>query len=196
MSLWGCPLHPTWEPAPSSGFPPAPPLGRPPPPAHTLTPSSGLLRFIPTLSVAEASFLPWLSAWIVQEGNRRMSFCSQSWPSVPLQIFTNSLKKCIWSHNVWYCLGLVQIKSHHCPVLGTQTLSGKLIYKYSHLKSTELVFFLKNQLINFGLCWVFVTVWGFSLVAVHGGYSLLQCAGLWWWLLSLCSTGSRVCELQ
>lgn len=146
MSLWGCPLHPTWEPAPSSGFPAAPPLGCPPPPALTLASSSGLLRFIPTLLVAETSFLPWLSDWIVQEGNRRMSFCPQSCSSVPLQIFTSSLKKMYLEPqcNVWYCLGLVQIKSHHCPVLGTQNLSGKLMYKYSHLKSTELVFFLKS----------------------------------------------------
>ena len=67
------------------------------------------------------------------------------------------------------------MKSHHCPVLRTQNLSGKLTYKYSHLKSTVLVFFLKNSLINFGLCWVFVTEWGFSLAVVNGGYSLLQC---------------------
>lgn len=93
MSVWGGLSHPTWELAPSLGFPPAPPLGCPPSPAHTLAPSSGLLQFHPNpLSVAETSFLPWLFDWIVQEGNRRMRFCSRSCPSVPLQIFTNSFK--------------------------------------------------------------------------------------------------------
>ena len=146
MSLWGCPFHPTWEPAPSSGFPPAPPLGCPPSPAHTLAPSSGLLWFHPNpLSVAETSFLPWLFDWIVQEGNRRMSFCSRSCPSVPFRSSLIHLKMYLEpQYSAAYCLGLAQIKSHHCPVLGTQNLSGKLIYKYGHLKSTVLVFFLKN----------------------------------------------------
>ena len=143
MSLWGCPLHPTWELAPS-GFPPAPPLGRPPPPAHTLAPSSGLLQFHPN-SAGGRDFFPALAFCLNCSGRKQedellfsvLSFSASS----DLHYF---IKKCIWSHNVWYRLGLVQIKSHHCPVLGTQTLSGKLIYKYSHLKSTELVFFLKN----------------------------------------------------
>ena len=46
--------------------------------------------------------------------------------------------------------------------------------------------------IYFWLCWVFVSVWGLSLVAENGGHSSLRCAGL---SLSqpllLRSTGSR-----
>ena len=46
--------------------------------------------------------------------------------------------------------------------------------------------------IYFWLCWVFVSVWGFSLVAASGGHSSSRCAGL---SLSrpllLWSTGSR-----
>ena len=35
------------------------------------------------------------------------------------------------------------------------------------------------------LCWIFIAVQGFSLVAASGGYPLLQCVGfpLWWLLL-------------
>ena len=44
----------------------------------------------------------------------------------------------------------------------------------------------------FWLHWVFFAVCGFSLVAVTGGYSLLQCMGFSLrWLLLLHSTGSR-----
>ena len=47
-------------------------------------------------------------------------------------------------------------------------------------------------MIYFWLCWIFVSVWGLSLVAASGGHSSLQCAGL---SLSrpllLRSTGSR-----
>ena len=46
--------------------------------------------------------------------------------------------------------------------------------------------------IYFWLRWVFVAVRGLSLVAVSGGYSSLLGAGfLLWWLLLLCSMGSR-----
>ena len=54
--------------------------------------------------------------------------------------------------------------------------------------------FLKNFLfiIYFWLCWVFVSVWGLSLVAASGGHSSLRCAGLSLSLpLLLRSTGSR-----
>ena len=44
----------------------------------------------------------------------------------------------------------------------------------------------------FLLCWVFVSVWGLSLVAVSGGHSSSQCTGLsLLWPLLLWSTGSR-----
>ena len=40
--------------------------------------------------------------------------------------------------------------------------------------------------------WVFIATCRLSLVAVSGGYSLLQCAGFsLWWLLFLWSMGSR-----
>ena len=46
--------------------------------------------------------------------------------------------------------------------------------------------------IYFWLCWVFVSVQGLSLVAVSGGHSSSQCAGLSLsWPLLLQSTGSR-----
>ena len=46
--------------------------------------------------------------------------------------------------------------------------------------------------IYFWLCWVFVSVWGLSLVAASGGQSSSQCAGLWLSRpLLLQSTGSR-----
>ena len=42
------------------------------------------------------------------------------------------------------------------------------------------------------LCWVFVSVWGLSLVAASGGHSSSRCAGLSLsWPLLLRSTGSR-----
>ena len=55
------------------------------------------------------------------------------------------------------------------------------------------VFFLIIIIIfYFWLCWVFVTARGFSLVAVSGVYSSLQCARFSLsWLLLLQSTGSR-----
>ena len=50
--------------------------------------------------------------------------------------------------------------------------------------------FLINYL--FWLCWVFVSVRGFSLVAASGGHSSSRCAGLSLsWPLLLRSTGSR-----
>ena len=50
---------------------------------------------------------------------------------------------------------------------------------------------------NLWLCWVFVAGAGFTLVAASGAYSLLLCARFSLrWLLSLQSTGSRVCGLQ
>ena len=39
-------------------------------------------------------------------------------------------------------------------------------------------FFLMNLFIYFWLCWVFISVWGLSLVAASGGYSSLRCTGL------------------
>ena len=50
--------------------------------------------------------------------------------------------------------------------------------------------------IYFCLCWI-LTEPGFILVAVHGGYSSLQCAGFsLLWLLLLQSTGSRAQQFQ
>ena len=63
--------------------------------------------------------------------------------------------------------------------------------------SVCLSFFFKHFLkfilfIYFWLHWVFVAARGLSLVAVSGGYSLLQCTGFsLQWLLLLQSTGSR-----
>ena len=44
------------------------------------------------------------------------------------------------------------------------------------LAHTFFFFFLKNLFINFWLCWVFVAVHGFSLLTVHGCYSLVLCS--------------------
>ena len=53
-------------------------------------------------------------------------------------------------------------------------------------------FFKINLFIYFWLCWVFVSVWGLSLVAVSGGHSSSRCAGLSLLRpLLLRSTGSR-----
>ena len=54
------------------------------------------------------------------------------------------------------------------------------------------LFYFFCKLINFWLCWVFVSVRGLSLVAASGGHSSSQCAGLSLLLpLLLRSTGSR-----
>ena len=52
--------------------------------------------------------------------------------------------------------------------------------------------FFLYKFIYIWLRWVFIAVRRLSLVVVIGGYSSLQCAGLsLWWLLLLCSMGSR-----
>ena len=49
----------------------------------------------------------------------------------------------------------------------------------------------------FWLHWVFIALYGLSLVAESGGYSLLWCMGFsLQWLLSLQSMGSRAHGLQ
>ena len=57
---------------------------------------------------------------------------------------------------------------------------------------SSFFFFFKYLFIYFWLCWVFVSLWGLSLVVASGGHSSSQCAGL---SLSrpllLRSTGSR-----
>ena len=62
-----------------------------------------------------------------------------------------------------------------------------------HLRISLFVFFfLINLFIYFWLHWVFIAAHGLSLVAVSGGYSLLQHAGFSLrWLLLLQSMGSR-----
>ena len=55
-----------------------------------------------------------------------------------------------------------------------------------------ICFFCENSLFYFWLCWVFVAACRVSLLAVNGGYSLLQSKIFsLWWLLLLRSTGSR-----
>ena len=58
------------------------------------------------------------------------------------------------------------------------------------------LFFFFNKFfylfIYFWLCWVFVSVWGLSLVAASGGHSSSRCTGLSLsWPLLLRGTGSR-----
>ena len=70
---------------------------------------------------------------------------------------------------------------------------SNLFYLFIFLKYISSFFFLNFYLfIYFWLCWVFVSVWGLSLVAESGGHSSSRCAGL---SLSrpllLRSTGSR-----
>ena len=69
---------------------------------------------------------------------------------------------------------------------------------WSHKCSLLLLFFLKEFLyfyylfIYFWLCWVFISVWGLSLVAASGGHSSSRCADLSLsWPLLLRSTSSR-----
>ena len=53
-------------------------------------------------------------------------------------------------------------------------------------------FFFKDLLIDWLLCWVFVSVLGLSLAAASGGHPSSRCAGLSLsWPLLLRSTGSR-----
>ena len=60
------------------------------------------------------------------------------------------------------------------------------------MMSFSFSFFFKFIYLYFWLHWVFVAVRGLSLVAVRGGYSLLQCVGFsLQWLLLLQSMGSR-----
>ena len=59
---------------------------------------------------------------------------------------------------------------------------------------TNYIFLNKfiDWLIDFWVCWVFISVRGLSLVAASGGHSSSQCAGLSLsWSLLLQSTGSR-----
>ena len=67
--------------------------------------------------------------------------------------------------------------------------SIKMLYVPGGIKSTDQA---GLGLFFFWLRCVFVAERGFSLIAVSGGYSLLQCAGFSLrWLLLLRSTGSR-----
>ena len=75
----------------------------------------------------------------------------------------------------------------HFPRLFVSTRIG-LGYSNQNI----LFFFFKDWLIDWLLCWVFVSVLGLSLVAAGGGHSSSQCAGLSLsWPLLLRSTGSR-----
>ena len=58
--------------------------------------------------------------------------------------------------------------------------------------STFIIIIFFSLFISFWLCWVFIAVGGFSLVAASGGYSSLWCVGFsLGWLLLLWSKGSR-----
>ena len=71
---------------------------------------------------------------------------------------------------------------------GLQTLLT-IKYPFKKLKYMPYSFFF---IIYFWLCWVFVSVWGLSLVAASGGHSSSRCAGLSLLRpLLLRSTGSR-----
>ena len=63
---------------------------------------------------------------------------------------------------------------------------------YKILRIFFLIFIYYLFIIYFRLCWVFISVRGFSLVAVSGGHSSSRCAGLSLLRpLLLRSTGSR-----
>ena len=67
-----------------------------------------------------------------------------------------------------------------------------LIFFFKMLAMSFSFFKKINYLINFWLCWVFVSVLGLSLVAASGDHSSSRCAGLSLsWPLLLRSTGSR-----
>ena len=73
--------------------------------------------------------------------------------------------------------------AHVCKSRGSVDISSRI-----HL----FFFFFKDWLIDWFLCWVFVSVLGLSLVAASRGQSSSRCAGLSLsWPLLLRSTGSR-----
>ena len=72
----------------------------------------------------------------------------------------------------------IHSKVHHCKI-------------YQHCTQRDF-FFLINLFFYFWLCWVFISVWGLSLVVASGGHSSSRRSGLSLsWPLSLWSTGSR-----
>ena len=67
----------------------------------------------------------------------------------------------------------------------------KVVFSWTN-KNTVFFFFKIYLLIDWLLCWVFVSLLGPSLVAASGGHSSSRCAGLSpSWPLLLRSTGSR-----
>ena len=66
------------------------------------------------------------------------------------------------------------------------------IILFFFLRDWSFIYLFIYLFIYFWLCWVFVSVWGLSLVAASGGHSSSLCTGLSLsWPLLLWSTGSR-----
>ena len=112
-----------------------------------------------------------IESWILQESNE------PSWamyPNCSKPVFNNPVP--IWQ----------KLNSHTSLQLNTATWS---IWVSLRLLDFFLFFFF---FIYLWLCWVFISVWGLSLVAESGGHSSSRCAGLSLsWPLLLRSTGSR-----
>ena len=91
-------------------------------------------------------------------------------------------------HDLWYlvfawwdwCVRASELRMSPVSILGSIP---------EHL---SLYFFIYLFFYYLWLCWVFVSVWGLSLVVASGGHSSSQCAGLSLWRpLLLRNTGSR-----
>ena len=97
--------------------------------------------------------------------------------------------------------------SHSQRVFPEQLISSRNLQTLLVTSRSFLVclFFLKTSFcyvcsfiyFYFWLCWVFAAAHRLSLFAVSGGYSLLPCVGLLWWLLCCraCALGARPQEL-
>ena len=76
--------------------------------------------------------------------------------------------------------------------MATQKFTNFFFNNWAEVLFKDIGKFFFKLFIYLWLCWVFVSVGGFSLVAVSGGHSSLRCAGLSLsWPLLLRSTGSR-----
>ena len=102
---------------------------------------------------------------------------------------------CVYAHIYTHIYTNVYIPTHLYIERNYAWNAWLLHYMCEKIQHSFFFFFFKRfiyGLIDWLLCWVFVSVLGLSLVAASGGHSSLRCAGLSLSQpLSLGSTGSR-----